>query len=492
MVAVGPKTWNANVLAVDGDVVTLDIRAKWLNYHDGGGIWLPIESTWQAASNGRYEHTASNWSLVAPAYADGDIYSYQEGDYDIFSGSAFTMTRTPELRLAHAEASHVEAYYDPAKPYEVRYPNAFGAGCSLLLRTWHARAMRPEHLIEITSLPETTADVEIVERVYTSMAIPGWDGSDRDIGSTGAGMLVQSESYGMGMRPAVAWYRDGQGELVTTSISVIAKRLTGYVELRKIIPYAFISAGFAAGATAIYADETLTVYPDPDVETTTFDARYNAGGYNASFSVPSGAASSSTAADSITSGEISGYVSTATSNRFSTVMRGGFGFDTSSLGAGATISAATFSLYGTSKQNSFASGGASLNLCLFSPGSNTAAANADYGTIDKTLQSDDSVIYSGWSTTGYNTLNLNSTGLGNINKTGRTWLMTCSANDQAVSAPPWGVNKQTDLQAYYAEQTGTSQDPKLVVTYTAGGGGGATGGRLMPRGVGRGIMRGCA
>ena len=483
MVAIGPKTWNANVTAVDGDVITAEFGGKWWNYHDGDGLWLPIESTWQAASNGEYEHTASNWSLIAPAYADGDIYSYQENDFDIFNGGTFTITRTPALRLAHVGASHVEAYHDPAKPYEVRYPNAFGAGCSLLLRTWHARAMRPEHLIEITALPETTADVEIVERVYTSMAIQGWDGSDRDIGATGAGLCVPANSYGMGMRPAVAWYRDQFGELHTRSISVIAKRLTGYVELRKIIPYDFVVEGITAGAI-VYADETLTVNPDPDAETTTFDSRYNAGGYNASFSVPSSAASSSTAADSITSGEISGYVSTATSGRFSTVMRGGFGFDTASLGAGATISSATFSLYGSSKQNSFTSGGASAVLCKFAPGSKTAAATSDYGTIDKTLQSDGSIAYASWSTSGYNDLTLNATGLGNINKTGRTWLMTCSANDQATSAPAWSGTKQTDLQAYYAEQTGTSQDPKLAITYTAGGGGGGTSGNLLLLGVG--------
>ena len=165
-------------------------------------------------------------------------------------------------------------------------------------------------------------------------------------------------------------------------------------------------------------------------------------------------------------------------------MRGGFGFDTSSLGSGATISSATFSLYGSSKQNSFTSGGASAVLCKFAPGSNTAAATSDYGTIDKTLQSDGSIAYASWSTSGPNDFALNATGLGNVNKTGRTWLMTCSANDQATSAPAWSGTKQTDLQAYYAEQTGTSQDPKLAITYTAGGGGGGTSGNLLLLGVG--------
>ena len=62
--------------------------------------------------------------------------------------------------------------------------------------------------------------------------------------------------------------------------------------------------------------------------------------------------------------------------------------------------------------------------------------------------------------------------------------MTCTVNDLALSAPSWGATKQTDLQAYYAEQTGTSQDPKLAITYTMGGGGGGTSGNLVLLGVG--------
>lgn len=486
--SLGHNTWNTTITDIVGDMVTVAIRGKWCNYHAGGGSWLPIQSRWDEGANGEYEHTASNWSLIAPALATGRIATYQENDYDIFGGGLFTLTRTPAIELAHVNALPVEAVYDPARPYEVRYPSAFGAGASLLLRTWHARAMRPEHLVEITALPENGNDCEIVERVYTAMRIPGWNGETIDIGATGAGLCVGTYAYGMGMRPAVAWYRDAQGELVTQPISVLATRHTGYVELRKIVPRRFIAQGLAAGATAVYADETLTLNPNANVETTSVDGY--AGRWVAEESFAAMIAGAGVIAnDSAASNACPLLSSGATSAKFVQLRRGIYLFDTSSLDDGVTVTAAELGLYGISKVTWLTP--AELAVTAATPASNTAIVAADYSRVGS-IEFATRVSSPAWSTTGFTPLVFNAAGIASISLTGISKYAVRLGCDVDGVAPAWLANVGTSYTGYQADQPGTAYDPYLNVTYSAGGGGSTFAERSYSRGVGRGIMRGCA
>jgi hypothetical protein len=77
---------------------------------------------------------------------------------------------------------------------------------------------------------------------------------------------------------------------------------------------------------------------------------------------------------------------------------------------------------------------------------------------------------SGWSTTGYNDLTSESSFVSNINKTGVTYIVLSSDRQAGNNAPVNGANER--VQCFMADEAGTSKDPKLVVTHSAGGGGG--------------------
>ena len=469
MVAPGPLTWNATITAVNGDERTADIRTKWVNYHDGGGLWLPIQSRFSEASNGGFEHTESPWSIEAPPTATGRIKLYGDNDYDPHIRDYRTLTSVPTLELDHPDASPVDAIFDPANPWEINYPDALGDGCDLRLRTWHAKAMRAVHLIAIRKMPTGGNNAVITERIYTPLRIHGWTGDAVDIGASGAALVVSGDpTLGIRMRPAVAWYRVPEtDELVTTPIEVIVERRVGagYVMLTKIIPSAFIASALAVGAV-VYADETTsTFYPDANTETNTVDGYVGRNVAQESFAaIIAGAAN--VASDSVTSVAAPNITAGSTSNLYTNLRRNIYLFDTSPLTAAANISSATLSISGTMVISWIKP--AEMVVVSSNPASNTAVATGDYGSFGSTDYSS-RVGYAAWNASGYTALSLNAAGISAIAKTGITKLgIRLGCDVDATQPTTWLSTVGTSYTAYMADQSGTSNDPKLAVTWTSG------------------------
>lgn len=216
---------------------------------------------------------------------------------------------------------------------------------------------------------------------------------------------------------------------------------------------------------------TLTVYPDADPETTTVDGVvYTNGGADDTFSNLRTAAG--TVANDTTANSLFAYIgASTTSNQYSLLGRSIFLFDTSSIGAGATISSATWSGYGTSTQdnlNGASSANSVLVLVASTPASNTALAAADYGQLG-TTDFGRSVTQENWSTVAYNDTTINASGIAAINKTGVTkfgirygWDF-----DNTTTGLTWASSGIQKVYGYFADQTGTANDPKLVVNYSS-------------------------
>lgn len=160
-------------------------------------------------------------------------------------------------------------------------------------------------------------------------------------------------------------------------------------------------------------------------------------------------------------------------------------FDTSSIPALGTISAASLSVYVTSVANQENDGNDYITVATSTQATHTTVANADYdqaGPVNMNAASE--VIDSGQrkditsiSTSAYLTFTLNSNGINAIKKSGvastcsGTAGITCLAlreGHDAADDPLTGVTS-TDSGVFISlsEQTGTSQDPYLSVTYTA-------------------------
>ena len=490
MVAVGPKTWNANVTAVNGDVITAEYGGKWRNYHDGGGLWLPIDPSFTELPGGGFEHLTSPWSVSCPRYATGRISVYNDQDYNPHTGSTFTLTTTPALELDHPDASPVDGIIDPERPWRIVYPNALGENCDLAAGLWQGRYTRAEHLVIIRGLPTGDTDAVITERIYTPLRIPEWTGAATDVGPTGAALLAAGDpDLGIRMRPAVAWYYDQSGQMITCPVSVVVERRlnAGYVLLTKTIPRWFIAEALAAGAYVIADETTTTYYPDADTETTSVDGYVGRTASSETYSAIRGGAGVY-AADAASPVYLH-YLRTnaSTNSRYIDMSRGVLLFDTSSVLSGYTVTAVTLEVYTTAV---IALGSAwTSRIVTSTPASNTSLTSSDYQQVSTTIKDLGGLASGSISANAYCLWNL---ATDSVTKGGITKLGGRSAGDIAAS-PEFTTKGLTNGHQFQTAEG--ANPPKLTVTYTGGGGGGGGGtsdGRMMPRGVGRGIMRGCA
>lgn len=219
-----------------------------------------------------------------------------------------------------------------------------------------------------------------------------------------------------------------------------------------------------------YGFATLTAYPDPYPESTTTDGyveqNYGLGGGQAWSTIRSAAGNSS--------GYDDGFVNTAHitivgdgASKWRQLRRSIYLFATSSIGSSATVSDAVLSIYGTSKVDED-SISPTVDIYTATPAANTSLANGDYAQTGATSQTGSPITYSGWNTAGYNDFTFNSTGRGNVSKTGISKFSLKNANYDADNSAPGSSTSglAARFNAYYADRAGTSEDPKLVVTYS--------------------------
>lgn len=238
--------------------------------------------------------------------------------------------------------------------------------------------------------------------------------------------------------------------------------------MKKIFIITAVSFFFAS---PVYA-ATLTVYPDPGTGATTVDGRIYYGNavpqswatvHDSANSGPNGAITPATDPNAIL-----GY-QYAVTGLFQIDERFFALFDTSPLTAGATISAATLSLFGEATNTSDDSGGAvavAANIYSSSPASNNNLVTGDYSQVGTTAYSTN-IAYASWSTTAYNDFVFNASGLAAISKTSISKFSARDAvYDVANSPPPTAAGSFTSMGSNTADASGTANDPKLVITYS--------------------------
>lgn len=172
--------------------------------------------------------------------------------------------------------------------------------------------------------------------------------------------------------------------------------------------------------------------------------------------------------DAVDQETVAALDASAVSNQFQYFYRSIFGFDTSALPDGDSISSATLSIVG------FDFGyiddfGLSLGITSATSSSNSTLANADYavanyGSTDFATR----LAFSAWNTAGANNFSLNASGLAHISKSGVTKFAARHSADIDNSAPAWVSVGDSGVAGYFSEATGTTNDPKLVVEHSLG------------------------
>ena len=224
--------------------------------------------------------------------------------------------------------------------------------------------------------------------------------------------------------------------------------------------------GFPIGRMSLplILNASITVFPDPNPETSTVDGSVRRSVASEAWATIRGG--TGTAAFDAGVDELTIFVSTSTTtNGYDLFSRGFFLFDTSAIGTGSTITAATLRVEGYEKVNSLTTSNA--RLAVPTTASNTGLALGDYdiGGWTTTAQATD-IVYADWSITAYNTWTLNSTGLASISKTSITKFGYLIVIDADNTEPAWSSAADIRLFARTAEAAGTTSDPELSVTYT--------------------------
>jgi hypothetical protein len=153
-------------------------------------------------------------------------------------------------------------------------------------------------------------------------------------------------------------------------------------------------------------------------------------------------------------------------------------FDTSAIPSNSSVSAATLYIYVLSKQNGDDDGSDYITVSTSTQTSSSALEVADFNTVGRTegIDSGARLDITSITTGAYNSFALNSTGIGWITFNGQT--STCGTNSGVtclalleghdISGGGGLADDQANsITIYMSEQTGTSQDPYLSVTYTA-------------------------
>lgn len=212
-------------------------------------------------------------------------------------------------------------------------------------------------------------------------------------------------------------------------------------------------------------DTTGNLYPAAGSGTSPFDGDARRDGVNETFAnITTGAGNFSQ--DTYTSIAVQ-LRSSTTTDQFDRCRRGIVGFDIS--GVSGTIDSAILSVYGQGKGNGL--GSPSFGVCGMTPGSSSAVADADYGNFEST--SFGGVSYASFSTAAYNDFTLNGDGETFVDgdKGGFVFFgLRLSWDLSASFTGTWASAAETSLSAWSVDQTGTSNDPKLVVTYTPASG----------------------
>lgn len=149
------------------------------------------------------------------------------------------------------------------------------------------------------------------------------------------------------------------------------------------------------------------------------------------------------------------------------VVRAFFPFNTAAIPDTDTISSAVLSLYETADAGNKSNGDSGVVVNATVPGSGALAAG-DYdnnvgGAAGSALVSLTTIVDGG---TAYYDWTLNATGLTYVSKTGYTNLAVQSENDRTNATP----TLRGYAYFYFAEQTGTTNDPMLIVVHAVAGG----------------------
>jgi hypothetical protein len=156
------------------------------------------------------------------------------------------------------------------------------------------------------------------------------------------------------------------------------------------------------------------------------------------------------------------------------MQRLGYGFNTSLVGSGSTVTAVIFGIMCYSKFNN-AGGYENLTISGFTPGTPVNFQTSDFNKVTDTRLATDIAYNDSHCSYGdaYNNFTFNSDGLSAINKTGYTNFAVRMESDMINSSAMHTTGDQMNRYRIYDYQDSAGKYPFMQIVYTPGGGGAA-------------------
>jgi len=165
------------------------------------------------------------------------------------------------------------------------------------------------------------------------------------------------------------------------------------------------------------------------------------------------------------------FNSDTVNNKYALLRRSIFLFDISALPSSADIESAIFYIKGYSKQNDGSLANVKINVYSSNPASESAIVDADNITLGTTPYCDTDLAYADFDVSGFNSFILNTAGLAALASAyAGSGILKIGIRevtyDVGGATPTWGSGDRTNILGYYSERPGTTDDPKLIITYS--------------------------
>jgi hypothetical protein len=457
------RTWNSDHYRNEDRTITASIKPKWINYMEVDESWQPIDNYF-VETDEFFLMDSAPFMASAPLRSTGMAVFHSNNLWDlktkskieeeslnmgiVASGVSDVPGKIKEGDLGWGETNYI-LYEDAYPEYDADLIYVVHKGVETRLK----KLVRFNNDVDIAEDVQLEFDLVFSDKVETKHKGKKWD-ERNDIVADGLAIRRNPDSpRGIGLHGFYVWSdwtKDRQ------KIDIEYKKVGQGYKLIKIIPNELLNGD----GTLVYTDASASFNPDASPESTSVDGAANRTGANLLWSdVHDNAGTGSQ--DSSAAAIMARIEAAGVADRWANIYRGIFLFDTSSLGAGATVSAADFKWYSTFHSDDF--GSMNISLVDSTPASNTAVGNADYGNVGTTKYASDKAV-SSISDSSYNTMSLNATGISNVVVDGITKLGLRMTNDVSDTAPTWGGGDQTTANGRYADNG--SDEPTLDVTYT--------------------------
>jgi hypothetical protein len=461
--------WNSNTVELPDGKLQTAFSGGWVNYLGEDGAFKPIKYEFKETKDG-WQATDAPFTAIAPLKSNGATYFVSNNRYDVFDKKTIdspAITQTIEA-LGVSAVKGVKETGDlglGAETYII-YKNAYPKlNADLIYFIQQGTAPRLNKLVRFNSAPKNDTRLDFRIKYLTekdSTEIKSASGVWNKTGTleTKDFISIKPEGdesrRGIGLRAVTIW--DAHREKIQ-NVDVELRSIGDeeYV-LTKLVPVSF----FQDAQLPVYTDVTTTFYPDANaIDGDVY--RSAAGSWTTVRDATVGANVNPSGVQNLAMHVAGG----STADTWGEFGRSFILFDTSSIPDAATINSATLQAVGSTQDyaNAFTD---SVAIVTSSPASDTALVLEDFDQVGSVRQAADIPLanitrdnstYTAWT--------LNSTGLGNISKTGITKFGMRSAKDLDNNSA-W-LNSVRTLIIFGSSReimAGGDQRPKLVVTYT--------------------------